>query len=119
MGGTDMRDHAAEVRAISQTTRPKAGTTPLLGRMAAWDFFSGCGGTSAGFREAGIDVGLGLDIDHEAANTFRRNFPEAEFVESDIRAVTARSLDRHLRSGSAAGPLVFAACAPCQPFSRQ
>jgi DNA (cytosine-5)-methyltransferase 1 len=87
--------------------------------MAVWDFFSGCGGTSAGFREAGIDVRLGLDIDHEAARTFRRNFPEAVFVESDIRAVTARSLDRHLSFGDAGEPLIFAACAPCQPFSRQ
>lgn len=114
-----MRNHAAEMRKTSPTTRQQVAAIPLPGRMAAWDFFSGCGGTSAGFREAGIDVRLGLDIDHEAASTFRRNFPEAEFVESDIRAVTACSLDRHLCSGNAAGPLVFAACAPCQPFSRQ
>lgn len=115
-----MRDHAAEALTTSSTIdRPAVETLPLMGRMAAWDFFSGCGGTSAGFREAGIDVRLGLDIDPEAVRTFRRNFPEAEVVESDIRAVTARSLDRYLRSGNAAGPLVFAACAPCQPFSRQ
>lgn len=114
-----MRDHAAEMHTTSSIIQPRVETTPFLGRMVAWDFFSGCGGTSAGFREAGIEIRLGLDIDPEAARTFRRNFPQAMFIESDIRAVTAPSLDCHLRLDSADGPLVFAACAPCQPFSRQ
>jgi len=87
--------------------------------IAAWDFFSGCGGTSAGFRDAGIEVRLGLDSDPEAARTFRRNFPGAAFVEDDIRHVAATSLDKYFRAGDRAGALIIAACAPCQPFSRQ
>ncbi len=119
MGGRSMGDEVATVLTTVPKIRPQVAKMPLQARMEAWDFFSGCGGTSAGFRKAGMDVRLGLDIDPEAARTFRRNFPEARFVESDIRAVSACSLDQYLRSGAAAGPLVFAACAPCQPFSRQ
>ena len=98
-------------------SRDAGGTSPDT--MALWDFFSGCGGTSAGFRDAGIKVALGLDNDAEAARTYRRNFPTAAFVERDIRSVTATSLDRHFLRRRPTVPLVFAACAPCQPFSRQ
>ncbi len=113
-----MRNHAAEICTLPPSGSQRTTTIRLASRMAVWDFFSGCGGTSAGFREAGIAVRLGVDINPEAARTFRKNFPEAEFVESDIRAVTASSL-RRMCSGSTGDPLVFAACAPCQPFSRQ
>ena len=86
--------------------------------MRAFDFFSGCGGTSAGLRRAEIRILGGLDLDHDAGLTFRRNFPESVFLERDIRKVTATALDcsiPRIRSF----PLLFAACAPCQPFSKQ
>lgn len=79
------------------------------------DFFSGCGGTSLGFRDAGLEVALGLDHDPSAAATFRRNFPEAAFVEADIRTL---STDEVLELAGP-GPHLFAGCAPCQPFSNQ
>ncbi len=86
--------------------------------MIVWDFFSGCGGTSAGLRQAGMTIGLGIDNNPEAGATFRQNFPEAEFLEADIRDVTGPKLDALHASGRGAA-LVLAACAPCQPFSRQ
>ena len=86
--------------------------------MVVWDFFSGCGGTSAGLRQAGMKIALGVDNDAEAAETFRINFPDAVFLEEDIRRVASTRLDDLCEAvGDAA--LVLAACAPCQPFSRQ
>ncbi len=49
------------------------------------DFFSGCGGTSAGLKAAGMDIILGLDNDLDASKTFTANFPEARFISRDIR----------------------------------
>ena len=48
------------------------------------DFFCGCGGTSAGFRAAGLDIRLGIDIDADAQRTFETNFPEAVFLRRNI-----------------------------------
>lgn len=86
--------------------------------MKAYDFFSGCGGTSAGLRSAGIQVVLGLDCDRDAGLTFRRNFPEAAFLHRDIRGVSADELDPYIERRRAS-PIMFTACAPCQPFSKQ
>ena len=33
------------------------------------DFFCGCGGTSSGFRNAGMSIALGLDKDHRTRRT--------------------------------------------------
>ena len=83
-----------------------------------FDFFSGCGGTSAGLRAAGFDIVLGLDNDRDAERTFQANFPDAEFVCANIEEVAEESLDGIV--GRCSGhPLLFNACPPCQPFSQQ
>ncbi|MCQ4366671.1 MAG: DNA cytosine methyltransferase, partial [Sulfolobales archaeon] len=41
------------------------------------DLFSGAGGFSRGFKEAGFKVVLGVDINHDAVRTYSTNFPEA------------------------------------------
>ena len=60
---------------------------------------------------------MGLDIDPDAANTYRNNFPQAKFVESDIRSLTTDALTHLLRERNS--PILFCGCAPCQPFSKQ
>lgn len=82
------------------------------------DFFSGCGGTSAGLQKAGMKILLGIDIDPDAAATFQANFPEARFLCRDIRKVRITDLEPHLPN-QRPYPLLFSACAPCQPFSKQ
>lgn len=84
-------------------------------RPAVVDFFSGCGGTSVGLRSAGATIAVAIDNDPDAAATFQRNFPEARFIERDIRSLDVNELEGYLPDG----PLLFAGCAPCQPFSNQ
>ena len=86
--------------------------------IKVFDFFSGCGGSSAGLRAAGLEIALGLDNDSDAAQTFRANFAEAEFVCSDIKEVSEESFDGIVNRWED-HPLLFNACAPCQPFSQQ
>jgi DNA (cytosine-5)-methyltransferase 1 len=84
-----------------------------------FDFFSGAGGTSAGLRAAGMRITLGLDNDPDAAATFRGNFPETPFLEGDITDIDTEAISQLVSEARDRGDLLFSACAPCQPFSRQ
>jgi DNA (cytosine-5)-methyltransferase 1 len=81
------------------------------------DFFSGCGGTSLGFSQAGMNIVLGLDNDPDAAATFRQNIADAAIIRKDIRKVRSNKLAAFI--GHESRPLLFSCCAPCQPFSKQ
>lgn len=81
------------------------------------DFFCGCGGTSAGLRLAGMNIVAGVDFDEVALETYKRNFPEAKALAVDITGLQCSTLAAEL--GDLSGPILFAACAPCQPFSTQ
>jgi DNA (cytosine-5)-methyltransferase 1 len=79
------------------------------------DFFSGCGGTSLGLEQAGMSIAAGIDNDPDAAATYRENFPKAKFFERDIQDISVEEVGQLMTSSE----MVFAGCAPCQPFSRQ
>ena len=57
-------------------------------------------------------------MDKDAAATYQSNFPDAAFIARDIRDVLTWDLERHLDRPRRL-PLLFCACAPCQPFSKQ
>lgn len=101
--------------------------------IKVFDFFSGCGGTSCGFKQAQMETVFAIDNDPYAAKTFVKNFAEAKLFESlefddpppkttfllkDIESVPVETIqpiiDRY--SGH---PILFTGCAPCQPFSKQ
>lgn len=65
-----------------------------------------------------MDIAFGLDNDPDAARTYKANFPDAAFICADIADVPTSALDVVVEA-SAGHPLLFNACAPCQPFSRQ
>lgn len=86
--------------------------------MDYYDFFSGCGGTSQGMREAGLTIRVGIDLDLDAATTYQANFPEAAFLKRDIRRLRIKDLAPYVPTKKGV-PKLFGACAPCQPFSKQ
>jgi hypothetical protein len=98
----------------SESDRVSELETPIL----IYDYFSGCGGTSAGLRAAGMKPVLALDIDPEALSTYAENFPEGTAVERDVRDLSTSDLE-HLFENERNSPTLFSACAPCQPFSKQ
>jgi DNA (cytosine-5)-methyltransferase 1 len=85
-------------------------------KVAVVDFFSGAGGTSVGFRNAGMSIVAGIDNDADAAATYRANFPEARFFERDIREISGVEIAAVIPPNHAT---LFSGCAPCQPFSKQ
>ena len=82
------------------------------------DFFCGCGGTSAGLQAAGMKILAGIDFDVDAGDTFKLNFPQAEFINKDITELYSPGIS-HLIPKKRKFPLLFSACAPCQPFTKQ
>ena len=86
--------------------------------MKAIDLFCGAGGLTRGLRRAGWDVVAGIDADPYVAETYRRNNPDATFVNADLRAVTEDDI-RAVARGIPRRKLLLAGCAPCQPFSKQ
>lgn len=78
------------------------------------DLFAGCGGLSQGLKDSGLKEIFSVEIDKDACNTLRKNFPESHVFEGEIENVTEEEIDRvigdkivHLVAG---GP-------PCQGFS--
>lgn len=86
--------------------------------MKVVDFFCGCGGASKGFQLAGFEIALGLDFDKNAASSYKANFPEAQFINDDIRQVRVKDIAKKIPDWGQHS-FVFCACAPCQPFSNQ
>src|SRR5271154_2690787 len=86
--------------------------------MKALDFFCGAGGLTAGLRMAGITVLAGFDSDPECKKTYKANNSRSKFVLKDIRDISLNDLKRSCRTTSF-DDILFAGCAPCQPFSTQ
>ena len=78
------------------------------------DLFSGAGGISEGVRWAGMRKVLSVEIDPDASETIRWNFPDSHHLEMPIEEVTEELLDASV--GGIPINVVFAG-PPCQGFS--
>lgn len=80
------------------------------------DLFAGAGGLTLGFEEAGFHPLAANDFDESAGNTFRENFPNANFIPGPVERIkgesilTAAGLQRGELDAILGGP-------PCQAFS--
>jgi DNA (cytosine-5)-methyltransferase 1 len=92
--------------------------TAAVPSIDVYDFFSGCGGTSAGLRAAGLHPKVAVDFDRDALATYALNFPEAVTLQRDITSLQTVELETFFDK-SRTRPALFCACAPCQPFSKQ
>ena len=88
-----------------------------MSSIKVFDFFSGCGGTSSGFRSAGYDVVYALDNDELALDSYKANFPNTHTELNKIQNVDVKSLKQFMPNRK--DPILFCGCAPCQPFSQQ
>ena len=86
--------------------------------MKAYDFFCGAGGLTRGLLDAGIEVVTGIDSDGRCQSAYEYNNPGVRFLHADISEISPKSLGLKERSGGY-DDVLFAGCAPCQPFSSQ
>lgn len=85
-------------------------------QLTAVDLFSGAGGISLGLEAAGYNVLLASDWDAASARTYRRNSPQAPFIEGDVRDLTARRVLSDTGLGVGELDLLIGG-PPCQGFS--
>ncbi len=80
------------------------------------DFFSGCGGTSLGLKQAGIRIVRGIDFDPTCKEVYEKNIRGADFLNEDISKLNPVDVLSGIKRDKK-DFLLFSACAPCQPFS--
>jgi DNA (cytosine-5)-methyltransferase 1 len=64
--------------------------------MRGLDIFSGIGGSSAGARDAGVDMIAAIDMCPLATETYRANFPTTHVVTSRLEAIDVNRLRRRI-----------------------
>lgn len=121
---------------MNASSRRKARRPAFL----AVDFFCGAGGTTRGLIEAGGYVIAGVDRDARCAPTYTTNnvnrcidgkpprflaydiFPKTKVYKSgqqtELFAALEELIPAYRRKAPRGTPLLFAICAPCQPFTR-
>lgn len=93
-------------------------TSTPCSEIDVYDFFSGCGGTTAGLKKAGLNPKVAIDFDPDALKTYACNFPESKAILRDIAELHTSELESFFERARVK-PVLFCACAPCQPFSKQ
>ncbi|MEN2999993.1 MAG: DNA cytosine methyltransferase [Acidilobaceae archaeon] len=80
------------------------------------DLFSGGGGFSRGFEEAGFRTLVAIENYPPAAKTFKANFPSSVVIAEDIKEVSHREIKAISGLGREEVDVVIAS-PPCEPFT--
>lgn len=85
-------------------------------KIKAIDFFCGAGGVTCGFKEVGIKVLAGIDIDSKFKNTYEIN-NNALFINEDVSNFPPEDLTNYVSIEQYDNDLIFVGCSPCQYYS--
>jgi DNA (cytosine-5)-methyltransferase 1 len=66
-------------------------------RPRVLDLFSGAGGLSAGFAQAGYEIAAGIDFDAAAIKSFEANHPGANGLVTDLRQASMKDVETACR----------------------
>ena len=84
--------------------------------MKAVDFFCSAGGVTCGFKQAGIDVLGGIDIDESCKTTYEKN-NDAIFLCADVSNLKKEKVAETFGISKNQDDLIFVGCSPCQYYS--
>jgi len=87
-----------------------------MARPIGVDLFSGAGGMSLGFEQAGFDVVAAVEIDPVHAAVHKFNFPECAIIPMSVTEVTGEDIRESAGIKDRKVDVVFGG-APCQGFS--
>lgn len=119
----------AHSRVVCIDPEPRCASCPLISfcetgrsRMTsepatatAVDLFGGAGALGLGFRWAGFSIAAAVEVDRDAAQTYRLNHPGVPVLEASVETVTAEGLHEWLPALTA--PSTVIAGPPCQGYS--
>lgn len=80
------------------------------------DLFSGAGGLSLGFEQAGFDIAAAVEIDPIHCATHEYNFPYSKVICASVTELTGKDIRERAGLGNREIDVVFGG-APCQGFS--
>lgn len=89
---------------------------PLPSRPIGVDLFSGAGGLSLGFEQAGFDVVASVEVDPIHAAIHKFNFPKCAVFPNSVIGLAGKEIRRKAGIGNRKIDVVFGG-APCQGFS--
>lgn len=87
-----------------------------MARPIGIDLFSGAGGMSLGFEQAGFDVVAAVEIDPVHAAVHKFNFPDCAVIPRSVTDVSGEDIRAEAGIGDQTVDVVFGG-APCQGFS--
>lgn len=85
-------------------------------KLKAVDFFCSVGGVSLGFKQAGIEVLGGIDIDQSCQETYEKNI-QAKFLPADVSNLKKSVVGKFFKIRRNQDNLIFVGCSPCQYYS--
>lgn len=88
----------------------------MIRRPIGIDLFSGAGGLSLGFEQAGFDVVAAVEVDPVHAAIHKFNFPECTVIPRSVIGLSGCEIRRRADIGDRPVEVVFGG-APCQGFS--
>ncbi|MHA1786524.1 MAG: DNA cytosine methyltransferase [Candidatus Helarchaeota archaeon] len=77
------------------------------------DLFSGCGGFSLGFQQAGFKIILAIDINPIVIKTIKLNNPEIPTLNADIKTIHSLEIKKMINCD----PDIIIASPPCEPYT--
>ena len=117
-------------RAVCQSQQPGCGDCVLISfckegrahvaksddnQLRAVDLFAGAGGMACGFTQAGYRTAVAVELDRNAAQTYRANHRGVPVLEADATGLSAEGLRKF--AGDLSGTSVVLAGPPCQGYS--
>ena len=88
----------------------------LTKKFKAVDFFCSAGGVTCGFKQAGIDVLGGIDIDPACQITYEKN-NNAKYLCADVSTLKKEKVAETFGISKNQDDLIFVGCSPCQYYS--
>lgn len=85
-------------------------------KLQAVDFFCSAGGVSCGFKQAGIEILGGIDIDERCKETYEKNI-KSKFLCADVSSLDKKRLTKYFGIRRRQRNLIFVGCSPCQYYS--
>jgi len=85
-------------------------------KIKAVDFFCSAGGVTCGFKQAGIDVLGGIDIDPACQITYEKN-NDAKYLCADVSSLEKEKIALAFGISRNQDDLIFVGCSPCQYYS--